>query len=143
MSTVFLKVKIKSLAAEAKIIRHEEEKRKGPYVLTPRTNTQQQAQRYRRQPLDYNDIYFELRGHRTWIVRNEARATQLAYAYIRGRRYRQIEAKTHDNVVNEYLLPRIVDMVRKYGFPTLSKDVVLAHLRDWLDDRDVPIKIAA
>ena len=65
---VYLKVKIKSLAEEARIIRKEENKR-GP-------------------------LWWGLRLHRTGIVKSEARAALLAYGFLRGLTYRQIEANT-------------------------------------------------
>lgn len=61
---LYLKIKLKSLAAEARIIRHEE--RKG-------------------------FLYAELRDHRIMVVRKEARHTLLAYGFLRGRTRAQIE----------------------------------------------------
>jgi hypothetical protein len=61
-----LKIKLKSLAEEARIIRHEERKTHG----------------YLRE---------QLHLHRTGIVRRAARNTQLAYAFIRGRSLVQVE----------------------------------------------------
>ena len=58
-----LKVKIKSLTAEAQIIRHQE--RKLPGVSALRT---------------------ELHNHRVVVVRNASRQAQLAYALVRGRK---------------------------------------------------------
>ena len=71
--SVFLKIKIKNLAAEAKIIRQEERKN-GPYKA-------------------------ELADHRRGIVRRVARDTQVAYGFLRGRAYKEIEpnAKTQPN----------------------------------------------
>ena len=63
-----LRVKVKSLAEEARIIRQEEHRTKG--VLRD-----------------------ELHRHRTWDVRREARASCLAYGFIRGRSYSQMEAR--------------------------------------------------
>jgi len=83
----FLKVKLKSLAEEAKIIRKEEKK-------NPR-------------------LYLELRMHRIGIVRTEARATLLAYAFLRGRLYKQLEAKYHDGCKPDWA--KVEAMVRKYG----------------------------
>ena len=55
-----LKVKIKSLAAESQIIRHEENKVKGK-------------------------LHNELHLHRVGVVRREARHSLIAYAIIRGK----------------------------------------------------------
>lgn len=66
------RVKIKSLAEEARIIRHEERRMKG----------------------QNNDGYRgELRYHRISVVRDEQRATLLAYALLRGVPYSALEAK--------------------------------------------------
>jgi len=64
-----LKVKIKSLAAEAQIIRREEFKARG-------------------------QLRDELSIHRRGVVRNEARHAHIAYGLIRGRDYGAIEQTT-------------------------------------------------
>ena len=84
-----LKVKVKSLAAEAKIIRLEEHRAKTP------------------------DARASLHNHRVGVVRSATRHTLLAYGYLRGRSYRQLEAsckRTPDWSVVE-------KMVQKYGPP--------------------------
>jgi hypothetical protein len=86
MSTKFLKVKIKSLAAEARIIRHEERKSRG-------------------------QLRNDLANHRKGIVRREARNTQLAYGYLRGRSYRQLEHSCHRQPDWE----AVERMVKRYG----------------------------
>ncbi len=80
-----LKVKIKSLAAEAKIIRRE-------------------AGKNRR-------FKGELHNHRRMVVRPEARHTQLAYGFLRGRDYHQMERKAMKAPDFE----RIEVMVKRYG----------------------------
>ena len=82
---VYLKVKIKSLAAEAKIIRTEE--RKNP------------------------KFRFGLAEHRRTVVRKEARHTLLAYGFLRGKQYQQIESKTHEKPD----WARVEKMIEKYG----------------------------
>lgn len=80
-----LKVKIKSLAEESKIIHLEEQRNK--YLRT------------------------EMHEHRVINVRRESRASQLAYGFIRGRAYTSIEegACTSPNWV------KVEAMVLKYG----------------------------
>lgn len=85
-----LRVKLKSLAAEARIIRHEERRYAGT-ALQP-----------------------ELWLHRTRDVRAEARATHLAYGFIRGRTFGQMECNTKDPV-GEQTKERVKTMLRKYG----------------------------
>jgi hypothetical protein len=63
----FLRIKLKSLAAEARIIRQEEVRNKR--------------------------LRYELSEHRRGVVRAAARNTQLAYAFLKGRTYRSVEAK--------------------------------------------------
>lgn len=89
MSLSYLRVKIKSLAEEARIIRHE-------------------ADRYKRR----NDpTRLGLHDHRRGVVRPEARNALLAYGYLRGRLYAQIEASTHE-APN---WPRVARLIEKYG----------------------------
>ena len=72
----YIKVKLLSLAAEAKIIRKQE-----------------QLARHHRDRIRR----LGLAGHRTGIVRHEARHALLAYAYLRGTPYKTVEAKCHGN----------------------------------------------
>lgn len=89
---VYLKVKIKSLADEARIIRKEERKRPGPsYHRT------------------------QLRYHRITVVKMEARAAQIAYGFIRGRRLEQLESKFHCSWSRMRVLIRARRLVAKYG----------------------------
>lgn len=83
----YLKVKIKSLAEEARIIREEERKTQDPEARAG------------------------LVSHRKGTVRQEARHTLLAYGFLRGKKYRQIEPKSHTKPV----WPRVVRMLRTYG----------------------------
>lgn len=67
-----LKINIKSLAAESKLIREEGQKIKEKHTG--------------------DCVAFRmLAGHRRGVVRHEARAAQLLYAFLRGRDYRQVE----------------------------------------------------
>ena len=65
-----LKIKIKTLAAEARIIRCEERKLRGSDNELERS---------------------DLCEHRRGIVRRVARENHLAYGFIRGRAYRRLE----------------------------------------------------
>lgn len=83
----YLKVKIKSLAEEAKIIRLETKRAKRASIKDG------------------------LALHRKGIVRSEARHTHLAYGFMRGREYRQMEPKAHQEPNWE----KVRKMVEKYG----------------------------
>lgn len=83
----YLKVKIKSLAEEARIIRRETKLAKSTSIKNG------------------------LAEHRKGVVREEARLTHLAYGFLRGREYRQMEAITHTTPNWD----RVRKMVSKYG----------------------------
>ena len=91
---LFLKIKLKSLAAEARIIRREES-RVPPRQRGPR------------------GLHSQLHLHRTGNVRSEARHTLLAYGFLRGVPRHRIEAAPA--VSPDW--PRVEAMVRKYGLP--------------------------
>lgn len=88
---ICLKVKIKSLAAEAKIIRELESKTKTPWLL---------------------------KEHRVGIVRSEQRHTLLAYGFLRGRPYAAMEAKLTNTPAPDF--NKIKKLVDKYGFWYIS-----------------------
>ena len=96
---VYLKVKIKSLAEEARIIRREE--KRCVRVMTHNGCSEERAEAKR------EGLYL----HRVGPVRREARAALLAYGFIRGRKYRRIEAK-NDTKPDWKAVQR---MVLKYG----------------------------
>lgn len=115
---VFLRVKLKSLAAEAKIIREET----------------QRAKRQRR-----TDLINGLTEHRRFAVRRAARHTFLAYGYLRDRRYLEIEHPNSEPLESRQLR-EIARMVVKYGpeghgyYPPDGPHVVKAEeaLRTWM-----------
>jgi hypothetical protein len=114
----YLKVKIKSLAAEAQIIRREERRFLArSRQLTPEENATSEVKR----------IFWGLRQHRIWDVRREARSAGLAYGFIRGRGYRQIEAKCYE----EPHWSRVAELVRKYGNLNLTGDQIKKALMEW------------
>jgi|GEM_PF-5783179 len=84
---VYLKMKIKSLTEEARIIRVEERKYLGHGRKAAGRNVavEHVAAHY--------GTYNALRSHRVREVRSEQRCSLLAYAYIRGKKYAQIENK--------------------------------------------------
>lgn len=81
-----LKVKVKSLATEAAIIRLEERRSKG--VLRN-----------------------SLCEHRRGIVRHEGRHAQLAYGYLRGRSYEQVEP----GCKKPFDVAKVKSMVERFG----------------------------
>lgn len=86
----FLRVKLKSLAEEARIIRIEESR----------------ANKHK----NY-DLQNRLRDHRTWTVRHAARETLLAYQFLRGVPYETVERP--DSIPPDW--QSVLKMVKKYG----------------------------
>lgn len=98
----YLRVKLKSLAAEAKIIRVEE----------------QRANKYK----DYA-TQNELNRHRVDVVRHHSRHTLLAYQFLRGVPYAAVERPGSKYVDWSMVLK----MVQKYH----SRSMKLKDLEDW------------
>ena len=119
--SIELKIKSKHLALEPAIIKLEE------YKLSKLIKYYKQYHQITTD--DYYTIYknhpelhkwmmkrTDLADHRKRIVGDEARATYLARAYLSGKTYKSVEAKTHDfRHLMTKIHPRIVDMVAKYG----------------------------
>lgn len=118
-----LKIKIKSLAEEARIIRKEENKLKDKYrsfkpEYTPATKLS-----------DITNIRECLYAHRVVNVRTELRHANLAYAYLRGRAYRQIEPKAH----TVPSVSRLTKLILTFGPSMKDKVVLIKELNDWLN----------
>lgn len=115
--SIELKIKSKHLALEPAIIRKEE------YKLLNQIRWWKQQLPNDEAKID--SLHFKrvsLINHRRWDVRNEARATHLARAYISGISYKAVEAKCKDNIVFKYnIFPRVLDMVAKYGDKPIRK----------------------
>ena len=110
-----LRVKLKSLMAEARIIRQEEHRTWVP-------------------------LYQELRNHRVRHLRVEARATHLAYGLIRGLTREQMEpkqrklsaeeaesasAKFSREQADKHLMQMVAAMVKKYGKCEVAREAVV------------------
>lgn len=103
MRSPALRVKLKSLAAESLIIKRE--------MLRFRTT---------------NPWYERLHLHRVHEVRDEARATNVAYGFLNGLSYSEIEASCYA----EPKWDRVAAMVKKYGEEGTAEERVAA-LIEW------------
>lgn len=121
MSAKYLKIKIKHLTAEAKIIRHEEQKT----LKEARKIAGAQGKEafYERACSEF----LSMRQHRTVKVRDESRSTQVAYGFIRGKKYGVVENAGVDNPPN---WSKVVTMVTTYG-PIKDRPAAIKTLKDW------------
>jgi hypothetical protein len=103
MKSPYLRVKIKSLAAESLIIKRE--------MLKFRTT---------------NPVYERLHQHRVVDVRKEARATIVAYGFLNGLAYHEIESASYE----EPDWTRVSAMVAKYGTEGTIAERATA-LKEW------------
>jgi hypothetical protein len=102
---VYLKIKIKSLAEEARIIRFEEKKWPGP-----------------------SDERSGLWCHRTGPVREEARSAQLAYGFLKGMPYKRIE----NSCKSAPDWKRTHQLIKKYGGFS-DKDFPIECVNGWAE----------
>jgi hypothetical protein len=108
-----LKIKSKHLALEPSIIRKEEQKLKRR-IKYHRSDDEVSA-------ISLTWKLHSLTNHRKLVVRNESRATNLARAYIAGKPYSYVEAKTRRSEWSveaqfiQCIIPRVVAMVQRYG----------------------------
>ena len=99
-----LRVKVKCLADEARIIRKEESR-------------------------TFGALREELASHRRTVVRAEARASHIAYALIRGRSLDKIERPRVQR--DEILWKKVRSMIERYGPLAADKQrTLLAVCRD-------------
>lgn len=120
--SIELKIKAKHLALEPAIIRKEEQAALKEARWCRANN---------RLPNAAHARYISLNSHRRWNVRNEARATELARAYLAGKEYKQVEQKRkpeNEYKFKNYIVPRVAAMVQKYG---TSNKVTDQQIIDW------------
>lgn len=113
----YLKIKIKSLATEAQIIRFEERK-----VKTQRAWVRQHQKDETALEAEFNG----LREHRRNEVRGEARLSQIAYGFLRRIPYARVEhvgSKSFDK-------KRVCAMLVKYG--RLHPKEAEERLAEWI-----------
>lgn len=120
-----LKVKSKTLAEEARIIRREERKLK----------KQIEWAKIRQLVTDpTRSVWESLNSHRRVVVRNEQRGTYLARAFIAGVPYKEVEQKRKPEYAYKFvnkIIPRVVSMVNKYG--DKSKEYTAKDILAWVD----------
>lgn len=113
--SIKLKIKSKHLALEAGVIRFEEQKLKRQ-IEWLKKHQKNEAE------MGAMGTWNSLNSHRKFEVRNEARATYIARAYIEGRKYETVEIERKDNgTFYSYIMPRVVSMVIRYKLGKIEK----------------------
>jgi hypothetical protein len=156
MSITYLKIKMKSLAAEARIIRAEEQRQKRIQRKirnkfanhTTRTKLNKFGQEYEHKvfsdPVQFSSnegrqyydeverIYRELQIHRWRPVGTEYRAAALAYGFLRGKSFESLERMPTKSGKIWYHPEwvRVIDLVTKYG-PEKDREKNVIALRKW------------
>ena len=152
---VHLKVKIKSLASEAQIIRREERRAKtskhyrraakrllrlgNEHVkgsFTELTNFERELNTKKAMTPEPENFtkFWSLRDQRTGLLRGEARSAQLAYAFLRGKQYSEVEGNVTQTTYNRIDWDRIKFIVAKFG--EIDKQENLQRLDIWKDFAD-------
>lgn len=132
--SIELKIKSKHLSEEARIIRFEEQKqlRKIRYELDKLRQSGHNGD-LTTEAYELSCTYRSLNSHRRVDVRNENRATFLARAYLSGVVYSTLEQRRKEDKEYDFLnkvLPRVVEMVAKYGEQKIPKKVWEGVFRD-------------
>lgn len=146
MSSIYLRVKIKSLASEARDIRHEEAiQRRTQEWAKPSKRVEVEPGVWKRpapRDLAIHDearrLRLSLRDHRRIDVRNESRAALLAYGFLKGTPYAAMEA----TCINPPDWKRVRQLVEKYGSETPKLELLEAFLK-WQADEEQAIQKAA
>jgi len=125
--TVYLKVKLKSLAEEARIIRREEVRRRAPRRKTFQARYGEQwlepyteaIARWRADARVQRERH-ELYHHRVDDVRSEARHTLIAYAFLRGKGFDSLMGRNGlfgRGEMRSYKInwKRVFTLVERYG----------------------------
>lgn len=114
----YLRVKIKSLAAEAGIIRREER----------RVARRKAWAKDHQQPTEaLQTEFFGLQEHRKNEVRSEARSSQIAYAFLRQKPYKAMERGPIPLVIRD----RAASLAARYGGTGLTKAQCETAILEW------------
>lgn len=149
---IYLKIKIKSLAAEAADIRRAENKLSDNHRMRVRMRraiamdsqasdmphvreqlTPEQIERIRKRLARSQaralqgkpEAFWGLRNHRTNEVRKEARSSFIAYGFLRGVPYKDVEVT--DKPIDT---DRVESLIAKFG--TEDKRVLMQRFEEWL-----------
>lgn len=112
-----LKIKIKYLTAESKIIRHEE----GKALKTDKPNDN-----------GYNSKYESLRQHRKGVVGVESRHSLLAYGFLRGIPYQKMEPSIKEG--NDPNWAKVERNAKRFYTKRTPESDFEKEWKEWLDE---------
>lgn len=107
MAPTELRIKLAHIGMEPNVIRKHERRIKARIARAKARGVN-----------DHSTSYLELHKinhHRRWVVRNEARATHLACAFIRGTPYSSVELKCEIGKRDRYISSKVLGMVSRYA----------------------------
>ena len=117
-----LRVKIRSLAAEATIIRQEE--------VRAKRQRREMPEKYNEARVALHNRFWSLRGHR-YGLSYDARVALLAYGFLRGRPYRRIECRVlPTNQLSSEAIREIFATVHRFG----RAEITLPEIEAWLKE---------
>lgn len=140
MKLLQLKIKIVSLALEARYIRQQEQKlipcrslrKKYRNLLKNNSLTDKDRKRINEElgkarSETRQRLRKSLKDHRTIDIRTEARSAQIAYAFLRGKKYSVLEQPRDDNQPN---YSRIARIISKFG----GEEVTVEQVKNWMNE---------
>lgn len=152
MGTTELKVKLMSLAAEAKIIRREEQRAKRGYrwaklernflLQENEARDGEKVKEVEEKGRQYTSTFWSLRNHRKGVVAEAARSALLAYGFLRGRPYSALESRrtARGKEWNDAISSARSDASR-FGGALFDEEKWKAWVKEaetWLSNKEVP-----
>lgn len=132
-SRASLSTKLSSLAAEARIIKAKEQR----WLLKARNARNKQKIAVSEGSLW---TYHHIRRHRLSVVRPEARAANIAFGFLNGRKYAEIEAKVHLHTYATTYTATMAENYQKFWEKVLGivnrfshGTYILAEIEGWRD----------
>lgn len=123
---IYLKIKLKHLGAEGRINNEEQRKLKDTWRME-----KWKAKAAARAA--YQATHQSVRKHKIDVVRPEARATNLAYGFLRGRPYAALEERFYDVPNWERVAQIVLDFGKNHdNVRNLNKEQIKQLLNEWV-----------
>ncbi len=142
--SIYLKIKIKSLAEEARIIRKEERKQLGYGRHLRRVDRDARVNTPEEERWEGNPVFHthsRLHHHRVTVVRTAAREAQLAYGYLRDRPLLVVESNLANEFTKRPQWNLVLKLVLRYDESGEPEKLVKESLLDWIKQTNLPDNI--